>query len=229
MKILPMKANPRENLGRRQVKRTRVEKKIPAIVYGHGIKSQAIEMSTDDFYQVTHTKAGENVVIQLEIAGTQLAGQPVVIKEVQHNPVTDAIEHVDFKAISLKDKIQVKVPLHVRGESVGVKQGGVLDTVHHEVEIECLPTDIPDRFDVDVSALDIGDALHAKDLKLPSGVTCLFDPEETVVAVHAPKAEETPAAAAVAEEGKVEPEVIEKGKKEDAEAAPGEAEKEKKA
>lgn len=212
MKTVPLKASQRVRMGKQEVKKIRREKKIPAVVYGHGLKATSIEVGLDDFKQAIHTKAGENVIIRLEVAGDKSFEKTVVIKEIQHNPVTDGIEHVDFNAISLTEKIKVKVPFHVSGDSIGIKEGGVLDVVHHEIEVECLPTDIPEKLTVDISALKIGDAIHLKELSFPKGVVSTLSPDEVVVTIHAPKAEEVPA-----EEAAAEPEVIGKKKEEEGE------------
>lgn len=213
MKTVPLKAKQREGLGKQAVKKIRVEKRIPAVVYGSGVKSTSIEVSSDDFSRVIHTKAGENVVIQLAVSGHKSFEKTVVIKEIQHHPVTDVVTHIDFNAISLTEKIKVKVPLHVKGESPGVKEGGVLDMVHHEIEVECLPTNIPERLDADISALNIGDSIHIKEISFPMGVQPQLAEDEVVVAIHAPKAEEVPAPEEVA----AQPEVIGKEKKEEGE------------
>ena len=225
MKTVPLKANLRDGVGKQKAKQIRLKKNIPAIVYGHGIKPTPIVVTQDDFQKVIHTKAGENVVIFLNIDGAKKSEKTVVIKEIQHNPVTDAIEHVDFAAISLTEKIKVKVPLHVKGEAPGLKEGGILDVVHHEVEVECLPTDIPEKIDHDISQMGIGDAVHVRELKFPAGVIPQLSADEVVIAIHAPKAEEvTPVAA---EEAPSEPEVITK-KKEEAEVEPAEPKQQEK-
>lgn len=210
MKTVPLKASLRDGIGKQKVKKLRTAKRIPAVVYGHGIKATSVEVSQDEFLKVLHTKAGENVIIQLNVDGPKKFEKTVVIKEIQHNPTTDAIQHVDFNAISLTEKIKVKVPLHVKGEAPGIKEGGILDVVHHEIEVECLPTNIPERIDADVSNLKIGDTIHLRDLTFPAGVAPQFEAEEVIVAIHAPKAEE------VAEpvEGAAEPELIGKKKEE---------------
>ncbi len=216
MKTVPLKASQRSAVGKQEVKKIRAQKRIPAVVYGHGIKATSIDMSVDDFLRAIHTKAGENVVIQLAVSGSKSFEKTVVIKEIQLDPVTDSIKHVDFNAISLTEKIKVKVPLHVKGEAPGVKEGGILDVVHHEIEVECLPTEIPERLGADISALKIGEAIHVREIVFPSGVQPQLEPDEVVVAIHAPKAEEV----AAAEEAPAEPEVIGKKKEEEgAEAA----------
>ena len=214
MKTVPLKAARREALGKQAVKKIRHTKHIPAVVYGSGIKATSIEIGADDFSKVTHTKAGENVIIQLTVSGSKNFEKTVVIKEIQRDSVTDAIQHVDFNAISLTEKIKVKVLLHVKGEPPGVKEGGVLDVVHHEIEVECLPTSIPERLEVDISALKIGDTIHIREIRFPAGVVPQLSEDEVVVAIHAPKAE-----VAAPEEAPSEPELV--GKEEKGEAEEG--------
>src|SRR3989344_1289462 len=215
MKTVPLNAAQRSELGKQAVKRLRAQKRIPGVVYGSGVKTATpIDVSLDDFFRVLHTKAGENVIIQLSVAGAKNFEKTVVIKEIQRNPQTDAIEHFDFNAISLTEKIKVKVPFHVKGDAPGVKEGGVLDVVHHEIEEECLPTNIPERLDADISALKIGDAIHIRELQFPSVVLPQLEADEVVLAIHAPKAEEAPAPE---EAAAAEPEVIGKVKKEEGE------------
>jgi large subunit ribosomal protein L25 len=221
MKTVPLKADLRQEIGKQAAKKIRAKKRIPAVVYGSGIKATPIEVSADDFFRTIHTRAGENVVIQLTVSGSKNFEKTVVIKEIQLNPVTDGVEHVDFNAISLTEKIKVNVPFHVKGEAPGLKEGGVLDVVHYEIEVECLPTDIPERLEADISALKIGDSIHIGEIKFPVGIVPQLSPDEVVVTVHAPKAEEVPAA----EEAPAEPELIAKEKEEEGaeEAAPAPA------
>lgn len=211
MKTVPLKVIERQALGKQAVKKIREAKRIPAVVYGSGIKPTPIEIGADDFLRVIHTKAGENVIIQLAISGSKNFEKTVVIKEIQHEPITDAVQHVDFNVISLTEKIKVKVPLQVKGEPPGVKEGGVLDVVHHEIEVECLPTNIPERLEADISALKIGDTIHIKELGFPKGVVPQLPEDEVVVTIHAPKAEEV----AAPEEAPTEPELVGKEKKEE--------------
>ena len=209
-------AKTREKVGSQAAKKARREGLIPATLYGHGMKPLSLVVGVKDFEKALHTKAGENVVLDLQVEGVKLKESTCLIKDIQHHPVNDEVAHVDFTVISLTEKIEVKVPLVVlhAEEAAGLKEGGVLDVIHHEIEVECLPTEIPEKIEVDVKAMKIGDAIHAKDLKIPAGVTCKFDAEEVVIAVHHAAKEEAPAE----ETGTTEPEVIEKGKKVDAEA-----------
>lgn len=214
METFELQATVRNTEGTRKARGIRRREAIPCIVYGHGMKPLALEVPERAFYKALHTKAGENVLISLKVEGAELKESTCRIKEIQGNPVTDKVDHVDFMIISLNEEIKVMVPvvtLHVE-EAVGVKEGGVLDVVHHEIEVECLPTRIPEKIEIDVKALKINDSIHAKDLVLPEGVKCLLSPEEVIVAVHPPREEEVKPEAV--EEGAAQPEVIEKGKKE---------------
>lgn len=215
METMQLQAKPRAEIGKKSTKAVRRNGALPAILYGHGIKPVALEIGVKDFQTLLHTKAGENVLIDLQVSGVKLKESTCRIKEIQHNPVTDDIAHVDFTLISLTEKIRVKVPLVPQHgeEAIGIKEGGVLDVVLHEIEVECLPTQIPEKIIVDVKAMKIGDAVHARELQLPNGVECKVDAEDVVVALHPPAKEEVPAT----EEAPTQPEVIEKGKKEEAE------------
>lgn len=220
MKTVPLSGEYRSALGKQAAKRVRSRGLIPAVVYGFRVESTPIQIPLDDFSRVIRTKAGENVVIRLTVSGEKNFENTVVIKEIQHHPIADTIQHVDFNAISLSEKIKVKVPLRLTGESPGVKEGGILDVIHHEIEVECLPTDIPERLDLEISALRIGDSIHVREINFPQAVMPMLDAEEVVVAVHAPKAEEVPAA----EEAPTEPEVVGKEKEEGEETATPKAE-----
>jgi large subunit ribosomal protein L25 len=231
MKTIELQVEIREGVGKKPVKALRRQGKIPAILYGRELTPTPLAVGEKELFEATHTKAGANALIGLKIGGPKAKRETTcLIKEVQRDPVSDAITHVDFAAVSLTEKIRVNVHLVVRDieESLGVKEGGVLDQVHHEIEVECLPTQIPDRIEVSVKSLKIGDSIHVKDLSLPSGVTPLLEPDEVVIALHPPRKEEEVAPLPAAE-GVTEPEVIEKGKKEKpeegAEAAPEKPEK----
>ena len=212
MKTVELQVKVRNEFGKKHAKNIRREKRIPAIVYGHKAKPIPIDVDYKEFDRAIHTKAGENVVLTLKIDGGKTKDQTVIIKDIQHHPVSEHIEHVDLNIISLTEKIRVSVHVAIKGEAPGVKEGGVLDVVRHEVEVECLPTEIPEKLEIDVSTLAIGQAIHVKDMTFPAGVVCTLDSGDVVVAVHAPQAEE--AAAPAGEGEKVEPEVIAKGKEE---------------
>lgn len=211
MATVTLAAAPRTNTGKQASKEVRRQGFVPANLYGHGMKPINLQVDAKALWTALNTKAGENVVIDLKVDGVKLKESTCLIKELQHNPVTDKIAHVDFTVISLTEKIDVKVHVTLKGaaEAPGVKEGGVLDIVHHELEIECLPTEIPEKIEIDVKAMKVGDTIHVKDLPLPKGVTAKLDAEEVIVSLHPPMKEE----AAAGEEVPAQPEVIEKGKK----------------
>ncbi|MSR77814.1 MAG: 50S ribosomal protein L25 [Candidatus Omnitrophica bacterium] len=215
MERVTLAVTKRESDGSRQARRVRRAGEVPAVLYGQGMKPLAISVVKRDLIKALLTKAGENVILDLNVQDLQLKESTCLIKDIQHNPVTDHISHVDFRIISLTDKIRVKVHIVVTHaeESEGVKQGGVLDLIHYEVEVECLPTAIPQKIEVNAKALKLGQAVHAHELVLPEGVVCQLPADEVIAAIHAPREEE--AAATVEGAEAVQPEVIEKGKKDE--------------
>ena len=178
MEQVKLKAEIRTELGKGEVKKLRKTGLIPAVCYGEGEKSIHLEVQLHDLHKALSTSRGENAVINLKISGGHIKDRTVIVKEVQYDPIRDNIHHIDFQHISLTEVIKVKVPVHSKGESPGVKEGGVLEHLLWELEIECLPTQIPERIDVDTSKLAIGDSISVKDLVLPPGVK--VTPEEEV-------------------------------------------------
>lgn len=214
MEQVKLEAKIRKDLGKEAVRRLRREGFIPAVVYRRGEKTTALVLDKKALEKVLHTAAGENVIINLKIASDEKQkDRTCIIKEIQHNPVTGDILHADFNQISLTETIKVNVPISTKGEAVGVKQdGGVLEHVLWEVQVECLPTQIPEKLEIDIASLKIGDALFVKDIVAPKGVKILNDPELRVVAVEKPvevKVEEIKP-----EEAITEPEVIKQKKEE---------------
>ena len=226
MEKVILKADVRIETGKRIAKDLRNKGLIPANVYKSGKAATSLTVSEKELRSVLHTKAGENVLITLKISGGESAAKDrtVLIKEIQRHPVRENVLHVDFNEISLTEMLKVSVPLVAKGEPVGVKiDGGLLEHVLRELSVECLPTDIPAKIEVDVSALKIGDHVMVKDIKVPEGVKVLNDPELIALIVKAPKVE-APKEEVVA--GGEEPELIRKKKEEAAaegEAAPKEA------
>lgn len=220
MQMIELQAKPRTKLGTKGAEDTRRAEAIPAIVYGHGMTPLSIAVPDKIFNKSIRTEHGLNVLFQLQVEGVQLKENTCRVKDFQTNPVTDKINHIDFMVISLTEKIEVQVPIKMKGADFapGVKAGGVLDLVHHEIEIECLPAQVPDHIVIDVKNMNIGDAIHLKDIQLPEGATATFDADEVLVALHAPKVE----AELVAVEGDAakEPEVLTAKKKDESEAAP---------
>jgi len=199
---------------------------IPAVIYGGKEKPQPLQVAARDVNAMMSHASGENVLVELEIAGEK-SNRTALVQEVQHSPVGGEIRHLDFHAVSMDETIQAEVPLEPIGTANGVKNfGGLLEQSLRALTIECLPRDLPDRITVDVSALNIGDSVHVRDIQLPSGVTAKVQPDLTAFSVLAPVVEEEPAVAA-AEAAAAGPEVITEKKEEGEAAAAAPAAKEK--
>lgn len=214
----------REETGRSKIKELRRRGFMPAVIYREGKESTPLKVPQREFLRLVREHRPESVVINLRIKDDKKKKpHSCLVKEIQHDPVHGNIIHVDFNEISLTKVIKVNVAVVAKGESVGVKQeGGSLEHILWEIEVECLPTEIPKDIEVDISQLKIGDAVHIKDIKFPSNIKVLNDPDAVVLSVAAPMKEEV-AAEVVEGEEKAEPEVI-KEKKE----VPAEGEEEKK-
>ncbi|TBR20313.1 50S ribosomal protein L25 [bacterium] len=212
MEEIILEVEPREELRRVKVKLVRNAKFIPAVIYVKGKESLPIKVLNRDLLRLIHEHRVESAVINVKLKDDKKAkSRPCLIKELQHDPVTDNIIHVDFNEISLTKAIKVNVPVIAKGEPVGVKQeGGALEHILWEIEVECLPTEIPEEIEIDVSALKIGDSVHVKDLKISSNIKVINDPESIIVTVSAPMKEEV--AAPVEGEEKPELEVIKEKK-----------------
>ena len=219
MEQIQLSAKIREELGKSGVQKLRNAGKIPAIVYGQGETPLPLEISSRDFLRILHV-AGGNVIVNLQVEGHKTEGnrdRTVLIKEVQQHPVSGEYLHIDFHEVSLTKQIKVNIPVVAKGESVGVKlDGGVLDHSLWELEVFCLPTQIPEKIEVDVSHLKIGDTIHVKDLSAPAGIKILTDPQTAVFTVKHPSVEEVKPV----QEGVQEPEVIREKKPEAEQAEP---------
>lgn len=211
-----LKAERRAARGKNEARRLRASGRIPAVVYGGAGDSTAVAVDPRALSRILHSESGVNTLINLEIDGEPAAR--VIVKEYQLDPVKGHFLHADFYRLAMDKPIRVTVPIEVRGEPRGVKQqGGILDLPHREVEIECLPAEIPESIVVDVSELLIGQSIRLKDLALQAKWTAVSDPETMlahVVASRAAAAEAAAEAAPAAPAGTAEPEVIKKGKAE---------------
>ena len=230
MKTLKVTAQPREARGSAQVGRLRREGLLPAVVYGSGRPARNLQLNLHTFGQTLRGHAGENLLMDLEIQGETTL--KVLLKEVQHHPVSGRMTHVDFNEVSMTEKIRVELPLRLVGEPVGVTQmGGILEHLIRQVAVECLPADMVEHVDVDVSSLTIGQSLTVADVKLdPARYTILTPAGVAVATVAAPRVEEEPvvAEAAVGEAAEGEPEVLSEKKEEGEEGEEGEAKEGKK-
>ncbi len=202
MEFVDLKAELRES-GKKFARRLRKLKKIPAVLYGEGVESLPLTVDERDFLAVTHGRT-LNVFIKLAV---EEKNYNAMVKEVQRHPVKPLFLHVDFQKIAMKEKIHASVPITVVGESIGVKEGGILEHGLREIEVSALPKDIPDHIEVDVTELKIGDTLRVSDLSSIDGVEILSHPEDVVLTVVPPKVvvEEV-----VAEKVVEEPELIRK-------------------
>jgi large subunit ribosomal protein L25 len=214
MEEIQLNAQVRKEVGTRQVKRARRANGVPGIVYGGKQKPTTITLDRKEFDRIRRQHRGEGIIFHLNIldAKEKVKDYTAMILEEQHDPVSDLVLHVDFKRISLKEKITVKVPIVALGEPIGVKRdNGSLEHALWELDVNCLPTQIPKQIEIEVTPLVIGDSVHVRDIKLPEGVTTKHDPDAVVFLVVPPMKEEV-----VAEEpAATEPEVT-KEKKEPA-------------
>lgn len=214
MEEIFLDAQLREEKGRGKVKDLRDKGFIPAVIYSEGKESQALKVSNSELLRLMHQQHRiEGVIINIKIMDDKkFKSRPCLIKEIQYDPVAGNIKHVDFNQISLTKAIKVNVPVVAKGEPVGVKQeGGALEHILWDIEVECLPTNIPKEFEVDVTQMKIGDSVHVKDLTAPEGVKILNDPASIILSVAAPMKEEV-VAAPVEGEVSQEPEVIKEKK-----------------
>ncbi len=217
-----LKGQIRTGVGKEAAKKLRSQRLVPAVVYGGTTGPVPVTINPLDLAKALGTEAGENVLITLCLVGDSERSTTVILKELQRDPVHGRPLHADFLEISMKRKIRVQIPLQVVGEATGVKnKGGFLDQHLREVTVECLPAAIPGQLQVEVSQLDLGDAIHVRDLIVGEGIRVLEDPSRPIVSVLAPRAvvEEAPAAV---EEKPAEPEVV--GKKEPREVKEGKEE-----
>ena len=221
-KDITVAATPRPARGKNEARRLRVRGLMPAIIYGTGKDPVAVSVNPKEVNKILHSSTGHNTIFDMAVDGA--AGEPVMVVDWQYHPVKGNLMHVDLLRIDLEKPIKVSVPVHLKGESVGVKiHGGLLEVVNREVEIEVLPNEIPEFFTVDVTDLGLNQGVRAGDLALSASMRLLAPAESVLVHVTAPRNDESTAAA-----GAAEPEVVKaKGKKDDA-AAPAGGDKKKK-
>lgn len=186
MEALELEAQIRTEKGKGHTAKLRREGLLPCVLYGSEINSIPITVKTGDLDRIMKV-GGPNALIKVKVDSKEYI---TLVREIQTHPVAKEYLHADLQQVSLKEKLQTLVPLHIIGEAPGVADGGILQQVHRELEVECLPTDIPDFIEVDVSGLGFGDSLTVADLKAGEGVDILNDLDTVVVSIVAPKAEE---------------------------------------
>jgi len=214
-----LSASPRQATGKGAARQARFRGRVPAVIYGHGRDTQPLELEAKALEKALQGVEPASTIIDLAVDGKTVK---TLIREIQRHPVRPDIIHVDFYEIHASEKVKLRVPVHLVGNPDGVRNaGGVLDQVTREVEIEVLPANIPDRVELDVNALKIGDSLHVRDLTIPNA-KILTDGDLTIATVVPPRAEEVAAPTPEAATEVAEPELIRKvreGEEEEGEAA----------
>jgi large subunit ribosomal protein L25 len=228
--IVEAQARPESSRGKNEARRLRASGRIPGVLYGAKKSTVAVSLDPKQVTRILHSESGHNTIFDLQVGNEKAK---VMIVDWQHDPMHGKLLHIDIKRIAMDEKIRVKVPIHLIGEAEGVKtQGGILDQVLREVEVECLPGDIPTHLDAEVTALVFGTVLRVSDLPHSDKVKFITDEGQTVAHITSVKEEAAPTPEAVAEAATAaptEPEVIKKGKQETEEEAAAAAEEPKKA
>jgi large subunit ribosomal protein L25 len=195
LETLEIEVGAREKKRKRDAKRLLRGGKIPGILYGPKTQAVALEFDKRDFTNRIAGLQGSHLV-RLKSASSALAEKVALVKSMQFHPISGDVIHADLYEVDLTATIQVRVPLRFVGRALGVTRGGILQPIVREIEVECLPLDIPESFSVDVSALDIGDSVHVAELAIPEGVTAVTEASQALVTVVTPSVEEAPTPAA---------------------------------
>jgi len=234
MEKFALTAQVREKVGKGVARGLRRSAQVPAVLYSHG-KSLPIAMGNKDVTKVLNTEGGEHALINLKLVGaTDKAERLALIKDYEVDPINGALIHLDLMEVALDEKVKLQVAVHIVGNAIGVKEGGIFQYGQRMLDIECLPNQIPDSIEVNISALKVNESLHVRSIKAPEGVKILTDGDATVATIQPPisdaklEAMLTATPAAAAEGG--EPELVKKPAKEgEAAAAPAGAAKGKEA
>lgn len=206
MKQVELFAEIREKTGKGAANSLRRQGYIPAVFYGKDSAARPLSLNRAELKRKLSTARGENTLFALTIKdNNESINKMAILKEVQTQPITHDILHTDFYEVLMDKEITIRVPLAIKGRAKGIEQGGILQTVTREIELECLPADIPESIEVDVASLDIGESLHIRDLDLSEKYRILDDPELTLVSLVPPETEEK---AVPAEEVSGEPDVV---------------------
>jgi large subunit ribosomal protein L25 len=219
MKSVALKAYPRSQVQRAEVTKLRRAGRVPATIYGRQAKPQNLEVNSEEFADLLHRSASENLLVDLSVENDARSKRLALVQEIQHHPLTAKVLHVDFHEVAENEKVTVQVPLETTGEAVGVKTGGgTLEHILHKLKVRCLPKDLPDQILVDVTSLEIGKSFHLGDIKAPEGVEIIGDKHLTAISVAAPRAEEAVVATDAAAPAAGDVEMTKEKKEEGAEA-----------
>lgn len=192
MAMLDLAAVRRQGTGKELNRKRLVQGKVPGVLYGKGIETRLIEFERKELEKFLSTARRGTVVVRMNVNdGAEAKESFAVLKEVQADPLTDRVIHVDFYEVALGQKFRIEVPLRVRGKAAGIELGGVLEQVVRALEVECTPDNVPEQIEVNVTDLGIGQSLHLADVVFPPGVQPVEkDMKMTIVSVHTPRVEE---------------------------------------
>ncbi len=196
-KILDLQAEPRALSGTSVAKRMRKAGDIPATLYGRKVKPANIQIHGKTFSKLIGGRVSDNILVSLKITGAA-EDQLALVQEVQHDYLRGGILHVDFHAIAHDEEIHASVPVAIVGEAKGLKQGGLVEAIHHEIEVHCLPKDLPESIQIDVSSLELGQGIHIREITFPAGVTCRLGDDVVIVMCEEPRVEVEPEPVAAA-------------------------------
>lgn len=189
MELIELKANIRNSVGKGQARVLRRAEKIPAVLYGPGTEPVLLSVEINDLEKALKKSTASQALLNLTILNGENTSRTAMIKELQTHPVSRNYQHIDFYEISMDRKIRVKIPVTVKGKSRGVEEGGILQIIRRELEILCLPTEIPETIEIDITDLDIGDSIHVKEIPLQGDIEIPADVNFTVITIVSPKAE----------------------------------------
>jgi large subunit ribosomal protein L25 len=191
MKSVSLKAFPRSQVQRAEVKKLRASGRVPATIYGRQAAPQNLEVNSKEFADLLNHSVSENLLVDLSVENDARSKRLALVQEIQHHPLDGKVLHVDFHEVAENEKVTVQVPVETTGEAAGVKTGGgTLEHILFKLKVRCLPKDLPEQIVLDVTALEIGKSIHLGEIKAPEGVEIIGDKHITVVAVAAPRAEE---------------------------------------
>jgi large subunit ribosomal protein L25 len=189
LELIELKANIRNSVGKGQARALRRAEKIPAVLYGPRTEPVLLSVSIKDLGKALKKSTASQALLNLTIHNGENTSRPAMIKELQTHPVSRHYQHVDFYEISMDRKIRVKIPVVVKGKARGVEEGGILQIIRRELEILCLPTEIPETIEIDITDLDIGDSIHVKEIPFEGDIEIQADVNFTVITIVSPKAE----------------------------------------
>lgn len=190
MELQTLKAATRAEKGTGPAGRVRKAGKVPSVLYGGGADTVTLKLDAREFGRLVQT-GGEHAIVQLHVEDQPDLSSPAMLKAVHHHPVRGDIMHADFQRIRLDERITTLVSVEITGHCKGVVDGGVIDFQLRELEVECLALEVPEKIEVDITDLSIGDSVHVADIQAPQNVTIVTDPARSIVAVHAPRVVKT--------------------------------------